>query len=367
MSRVSVTWEEATTSSIEGSRNPEGKPMVCVCGAGGFIAGHLAKRLVVEGNYVIAVDWKPQEFFKGEKFCDEFKLLDLRTLVNCKKATEGCTEVYNLACDMGGMGFIQSNESVLFYNNMMISFNVMEAARSNGAKKLFYSSSACVYNEEFQEGTENCSLKECMAWPAKPQDNYGLEKLCTEQLCQSYGNDFNMQVRIARFHNIYGENGTWKGGREKAPAAFARKSLTSFENFEMWGDGHTTRSFMHVDDCVEGIMRLMDSDYKEPINLGSDRMISMNDFAELVMGIVGNIIPIEYVPGPQGVRGRNSDNTLIKSVLGWEPQISLEDGMKRTIDWIDGQLKQEIKNGQYKQQYTSSEIVQQSTESLEKL
>ena len=360
-----MNFEEAIQKNIESNRI--GKTVVCVAGAGGFIGGALAKRLVDEGKYVIAVDWKKQEFYKDKKFCDEFRLLDLRTLANCKLATEGCEEVYNLACDMGGMGFIQSNESVLFYNNTMISFNMMEAARSGGAKKYFYSSSACVYNEDLQEETDNCSLKESMAWPAKPQDNYGLEKLVTEQLCQSYGHDFDMQVRIARFHNIYGEQGTWKGGREKVPAAFARKALTSFQEFEVWGDGKATRSFLHVDDCDEGIMRLMVSDYDQPINIGSDRAISMNDFAELIMGIVGTTLPIKHVDGPEGVRGRNSDNTLIKEVLDWEPQISLEDGMKRTIDWIDSQIKQEIKSGQDSQQYASSEIVKQTTASLDSL
>lgn len=364
MSKVICTYDEACQSNIEMNR-PKDKPIVCVAGAGGFIGGHLARRLVTEGKYVVAVDWKEQEFFEGEKFCDEFKLLDLRTLANCVDATKGCDEVYNLAADMGGMGFIQSNESVLFYNNTMISFNMMEAARRNGAKSYFYSSSACVYNEDLQDQTDDVSLKETMAWPAKPQDNYGLEKLVSEELCMSYGKDFDMKVRIARFHNIYGENGTWKGGREKVPAAFSRKALTSFENFEVWGDGKATRSFLHVDDCVEGILRLMDSNYQQPINLGSDRMISMNEFAELAMSIVGNTLPIKHISGPQGVRGRNSDNTLIKKVLGWEPQISLEDGMKRTIDWIDGQIKQEIKNGQDKDQYISSEIVQQTTESLD--
>lgn len=341
----------------------EGQIVACVAGGGGFIGGHLAKRLVQDGKYVIAVDWKEQDFFKGEKFCDEFKLLDLRGLRECVQATEGCHEVYNLAADMGGMGFIQSNESVLFYNNMMISFNMMEAARRNGAKKFFYSSSACVYNEDLQEGTMDCSLKENMAWPAKPQDNYGLEKLVTEELVKSYGHDFDMEVRIARFHNIFGDNGTWKGGREKAPAAMIRKALTSKDEFEIWGDGEATRSFLHVSECVEGIIRLMESDFICPINLGSDRMISMKDFAKMIMDIAKNPLPLKHIEGPQGVRGRNSNNDLIKKILGWAPTMSLEEGIQKTMTWIADQ----IKNDESGIDYTKSEIVQQTTQCLDEM
>jgi GDP-D-mannose 3',5'-epimerase len=206
-----------------------------------------------------------------------------------------------------------------------------------------------------------------MAWPAKPQDNYGLEKLCTEQLCQSYGKDFGMDVRIARFHNIYGPNGTWKGGREKFPAAAIRKAITSFQNFEMWGDGKAMRSFMYVDDCVEGIMRLMDSDFEEPINLGSDRMISIKDFATMIMETVGNILPFKFIPGPQGVRGRNSDNTLIEKVLGWVPQITLEEGIARTTEWINKELLVFIKTNTEDVDLSTSNIVEQTTESLDNL
>ena len=261
------------------SSNGTAKGKVCVTGAGGFIGAHLARKLKSMGHYVVGVDWKEQEFFENDEFCDEFKLLDLRTLDNCIKATEGCVAVYNLAADMGGMGFIQSNHSVLFYNNTMISFNVMEAARRNGAKQFFYASSACVYNESKQEDENNPGLKESDAWPAQPQDAYGLEKLCSEELIKHYGQDFGIATRIARFHNVYGPHGTWCGGREKAPAAFCRKALTSTETFEIWGNGKQTRSFMYIDDCIEGILRLMASDCTEPINLGSDEMVSMNEMA----------------------------------------------------------------------------------------
>eukprot|EP00924_Labyrinthula_sp_SR-Ha-C_P002994 maker-scaffold_58-snap-gene-0.23-mRNA-1 protein AED:0.01 eAED:0.01 QI:426/1/1/1/1/1/2/197/348 len=345
----------------------DGKIKVCVTGAGGFIGAHLAKKLLEQGKYVVAVDWKEQEFFKGEKFCDEFLKLDLRKYENCVKATEGCEEVYNLAADMGGMGFIQSNHSVLFYNNTMISFNVCEAARHNKVKKFFYSSSACVYNESKQLDTDNASLKESDAWPAQPQDAYGLEKLCSEELCMHYGKDFGMKVRVARFHNVYGPHGTWKGGREKVPAAFSRKALTSETEFEIWGDGKQTRSFIYVDDCVEGILRLMDSDCDVPINLGSDEMISMNGLCDLVLEIAGKSgMTKKHIKGPEGVRGRNSDNTLIKEKLGWAPSIKLKDGMTKTMAWIGTQIEEDKKAGNV-QDYTKSEVVQQTTESLEQL
>jgi len=340
---------------------------VCVAGAGGFIGAHLARRLKQMGKYVVAVDWKNQEFFENSEFCDEFLLLDLRQLHGCIEATKGCYEVYNLAADMGGMGFIQSNHSVLFYNNTMISFNMMEATRRNGGKRFFYASSACVYNESKQEDENNPGLKESDAWPAKPQDAYGLEKLCSEELCMHYGRDFQIQVRIARFHNVYGPHGTWCGGREKAPAAFLRKALVSTESFEIWGNGKQTRSFTYIDDCLEGILRLMESDFAEPINLGSDEMVSMNELAEICLGIVGKKLPLKHIPGPEGVRGRNSENTLIKQVLGWAPATKVKDGLKITSEWIAKQIAEGEKKGLKAQDLVSSKVVTQSTESLDTL
>jgi len=330
---------------------------ICVTGGGGFIGSHVAKRLKEEGHYVVVADWAKNLYFQEEQFCNEFLLVDLRKYENCLKATEGCEWVFNFAADMGGMGFIQSNHSVILYNNTMISFQMLEAARVNGVKRFFYSSSACIYPENKQLDTNNPGLKENDAWPALPQDAYGLEKLVTEELCMHYQKDFGIQVRITRFHNIYGPQGTWKGGREKAPAAFCRKALTSQTEFEMWGDGEQTRSFCFIDDAVEGVLRLMRSDYAKPLNIGSDEMVSMNDMAKLALSFCNKAqLSIKHIPGPEGVRGRNSNNDLIKQVLGWAPNISLAAGLKKTSDWIKTQLEKEsetdLKN------YAQSQVVQ---------
>merc|ERR1719506_3176902 len=267
---------------VSEKRFTEGFPplKICVTGAGGFIASHLAKRLKEEGHHVRGVDWKENEYMAESDFCNEFLNRDLRFYDQCKDAVEGCDWVFNLAADMGGMGFIQSNHSRILYNSTMISFNVLEAARKNGVvKRFFYSSSACVYPEHIQEECENPGLKEEDAWPARPQDAYGLEKLYAEELVMQYSKDFGFVGRVARFHNIYGPCGTWCGGREKAPAAFCRKAICASGEgtIQMWGDGKQTRSFCLVDDCVEGVMRLMASDYEKPLNLGSDEMVSMNE------------------------------------------------------------------------------------------
>lgn len=349
------------------AQKTNGKVRVCVTGAGGFIGAHLARRLKALGKYVVAVDWKEQEFFENSEFCDEFLLLDLRTLANATQACKDCYEVYNLAADMGGMGFIQSNHSVLYYNNTMISFNVMEAARRCGAKRYFYASSACVYNETKQEVEENPGLKESDAWPAKPQDAYGLEKLASEELAMHYGKDFQIQVRIARFHNVYGPHGTWTGGREKAPAAMLRKANLAVDALEIWGNGKQTRSFTYIEDCLEGIVRLMESDYAEPINLGSDQMVTMNELAELCLEVAGKKLPLKHIPGPEGVRGRNSENTLIKQVMGWAPSITVRDGLALTDVWLKQQIADKKKAGVDVSALASSKVVVQSTESLDKL
>lgn len=322
---------------------PEAKLRILVSGAGGFIASHLAKRLKSEGHFVVCADWKRNDHMPEEMFCDEFHLVDLRVFDNCAQVVKGCNHVFNLAADMGGMGFIQSNHSVILYNNTMISFQMLEASRIAGVERFFYASSACIYPENKQLDTEveGGGLREEDAWPAQPQDAYGLEKLVTEELAKHYDKDFGMECRVARFHNIYGPYGTWKGGREKAPAAFCRKVLTSEEHFEMWGDGQQTRSFTYIDDCVEGILRVTKSDFKEPLNLGSSEMVSMNDMAATIMAFDGKGLPIKHIPGPEGVRGRNSDNALILEKLGWEPTVRLADGLRLTYDWIKGQLAAE--------------------------
>jgi GDP-D-mannose 3',5'-epimerase len=244
----------------------------------------------------------------------------------------------------------------------MISFNMVEAARECGVKRFLYTSSACIYPEHKQLDVENPGLKESDAWPAHPQDAYGLEKLVSEECCRWYGKDFpDIQFRVVRFHNIYGPHGTWTGGREKAPAAFLRKALTSTEDFEMWGDGHQTRSFCYVDDAVEGLLRVMTSNYKEPLNVGSDEMVSMNQMADMAMGIAGNLgckgkMPVKHIPGPEGVRGRNSNNDLIKEVLGWAPSITLQQGLEKTAPWILGEIKKAEAAGK-KEDYAHSKVV----------
>jgi GDP-D-mannose 3',5'-epimerase len=350
------------------ARHPEefvdGKLKVCVGGGAGFIGSHIAKQLKAEGCYVIAADWNRNEFMKEDDFCDEFHEVDLRILENCLKVTAGCQHVYNLAADMGGMGFIVSNQSVLLYNNTMISFNMLEAARSNKASRYFYSSTACVYNEDLQTDPDCPALNESMAWPARPQDGYGLEKLYAEEMALAYAKDFPLKARIARYHNVYGPRGTWKGGREKVPAAFCRKAVVSEKEFEIWGDGKQTRSFMFIDDCVKGSIMIALSDVDIPLNLGSDEMIDMNAFAKVAMSFEGKDLPLKHIPGPEGVRGRNSDNTLIKEKLGWAPSITIKEGLEKTVAWIREQIRAEDSDASA---YASSEVVQQVTDTLDQL
>jgi GDP-D-mannose 3', 5'-epimerase len=319
------------------------KGLVVVTGAGGFIGHHLVTYLKEQGYRVRGTDLKYPEYKDVD--ADEFEIADLRRWDNCLQVTRGATEVYALAADMGGMGFIQNHHAEILYNNALINFHTLEAARFNGVKRYLYTSSACVYPEYRQLDTQVTPLKESDAYPADPQDAYGWEKLITERLCKYYRDDHRIETRIVRFHNIFGENGTWKGGREKAPAAICRKvataKLTGNREVEIWGDGEQTRSFCHVDDCVRGIYRLMRSDFPEPLNLGQDRMVNINELADMVAKIAGISISKKHIPGPQGVRGRNSDNTLLRQVLGWEPEISLEEGLRRTYGWIEDKLVQE--------------------------
>ena len=315
---------------------------VLVTGAGGFIGHHLVTYLKSKGYWVRGVDIKEPEYATTD--ADEFKLLDLRRWENCLEATEGIEHVYALAADMGGMGFISSHHAQILHNNILINVHTLDAARHNGVTRYLYTSSACVYPEYKQLDANVTPLKEEDAYPAEPQDAYGWEKLITERLCEHYHEDYGMETRTVRFHNIFGPLGTWDGGREKAPAAMCRKvaiaKLTDNPVVEIWGDGEQTRSFCYIDDCVEGIYKLMMSDFRDPLNLGQDRMVTINELVDIVANAADAEVIKKHIDGPQGVRGRNSDNTLLREVLNWEPQISLEEGLALTYAWIEQQVQE---------------------------
>jgi GDP-D-mannose 3',5'-epimerase len=315
-----------------------------VTGAGGFIGSHLVSYLKNRGYWVRGVDIKYPEYSPSE--ADEFLLLDLRRWENCLEATRDMDDVYALAADMGGMGFISRNHAQILHNNVLINTHTLEAARENEVRRYLYSSSACVYPDYRQEESEVTPLREEDAYPAQPQDAYGWEKLVTERLCMHYHEEYGMATHVVRFHNIFGPLGTWEGGREKAPAALCRKvavaKLTGNPEIEIWGDGEQTRSFCYIDDCVMGIYRLMETEYYDPLNLGQDRMVTINQLADMIAEAAGVEIERRHVPGPQGVRGRNSDNTRLREVLGWEPAISLEEGLARTYEWIEEQVRERL-------------------------
>lgn len=315
-----------------------------VTGAGGFIGHHLVDYLKENGYWVRGVDLKRPEY--APTAADEFLILDLRRWENCLQAMQGVQDVYALAADMGGMGFISKNHAQILHNNILISTHTLDAARQNGAERLLYSSSACIYPEYRQENADVTPLREEDAYPAQPQDAYGWEKLVTERLCMHYREEHGLETHVVRFHNIFGPLGTWDGGREKAPAALCRKiaiaKLTHDPRIEIWGDGEQTRSFCFVDDCVKGIHLLMESDHTDPLNLGQDRMVTINELADIIAAAAGIEVERVHVPGPQGVRGRNSDNTRLREALGWEPEISLEDGLGRTYAWIEEQVRRRM-------------------------
>ena len=315
---------------------------ILVCGAGGFIGGHLVKRLKNEGHWVRGVDLKVHEF--STLPADEFIIGDLRDpdLVN-EVASTDIDEIYQLAADMGGAGFIFTgdNDADIMHNSATINLNVLDACRRNNIKKIFYSSSACIYPEHNQLDPDNPNCAETSAYPAAPDSEYGWEKLFSERLYLAYARNFGIEVHIARFHNIFGPEGTWTGGREKAPAAMCRKVAETDDgaSIEIWGDGKQTRSFLYIDECLEGVLRLMDSDFTGPVNIGSDEMITINGLVEMAMDIAGKKLTINHIEGPLGVRGRNSDNNLIKETLRWAPSQPLKAGMEKTYAWINEQVE----------------------------
>lgn len=318
-----------------------------VCGAGGFIGSHMVKRLKSEGYWVKGVDLKFPEF--GETVADDFMIGDLRDIDVCNRAVDRkYDEIYQFAADMGGAGFVFTgeNDADIMHNSVMCNINMMDVAYKRNAGRIFYSSSACIYPERNQMDALHPTTSEDSAYPAAPDSDYGWEKLFSERMYQAYSRNKGLDIRIARFHNIFGPEGTWQGGREKSPAAFCRKVAETPDGgtIEMWGDGNQTRSFLYIDECLEGVRRLMSQDqFWGPVNIGSDEMISINGLAEMVMKIAGKKLNVVHIPGPLGVMGRNSDNRLIKEKLGWAPSWPLEKGMTLTYQWIDEQVRKRNK------------------------
>lgn len=312
---------------------------VLVCGAGGFIGSHLVRSLKAQGCYVVGADLKLPEF--SNTAADEFYQVDLRNQRQVTKLiTADMDEIYQLAADMGGAGFVfvGSNDADIMHNSALINLNILHEITFKKTPRIFYSSSACMYPAHNQLDPNNPMMAEASAYPADPDSEYGWEKLFSERLYQAFARNHGIDVRIARLHNVFGPEGTWQGGREKAPAALCRKVAQSSGTVDVWGPGTQTRSFMYIDDCVEGIHRLMASDYDHPINLGSDRMISINELVQLIAKVANKPVNINNIPGPVGVMGRTSDNTLIRQVLGWAPPDNLEQGLEKTYCWIESQL-----------------------------
>jgi GDP-D-mannose 3',5'-epimerase len=325
---------------------------VLVTGASGFIGHHLVNTLVARGYWVRGVDVKRPEYEPTR--AHEFELLDLRRWDSCLVATRGIDGVYNLAANMGGIGFIESHKAEIMHDNVLINVHMLEAARLHAVKRYLYTSSACVYPGYRQNSADVNPLKEEDAYPADPEDGYGWEKLFSERQCRHYYEDYGLETRVVRFHNIYGPLGTYDGGREKSPAAICRKVALAQDGdeIEVWGDGLQTRSYCYIDDCVEGIYRLMRSDYREPLNVGSDRLVTINELVDIVAQLAGKTIRRRHdLTKPQGVRGRNSDNRRLRQVLGWEPQTTLEEGLAKTYRWIGRQLE---KTGQLAEAVSSA-------------
>jgi nucleoside-diphosphate-sugar epimerase len=311
-----------------------------VTGAGGFIGHHLVRALKADGHWVRGVDIKRPEY--EDTAADEFELLDLRRWESCQQATHGLgAEVYNLAANMGGIGFIEHNKAVIMHDNVLINVHMLEAAREAKVGRFLYTSSACIYPLYKQQTPDVTPLREEDAYPADPEDGYGWEKLFSERQCRHYYEDYGVETRVARFHNIYGPLGTYDGGREKSPAAICRKVATAADgdDIEVWGDGSQTRSYCYIGDAVEGVRRLMRSAHRDPLNIGTERLVTINELVDMVATIAGKRVGKRHLTGaPQGVRGRTSDNTRLRAALGWEPSVTLEDGMRRTYEWIAQQL-----------------------------
>lgn len=317
--------------------------LIVVTGGGGFIGGHLARQLLDRGHKVRAVDIKPTADWHQLHHDADNRRLDLRSIDACREALEGATQVYNLAADMGGMGFIENNKALCMLS-VLINTHLLMVARELGVQRYFFASSACVYAAEKQTSPDVTALRESDAYPATPEDGYGWEKLFSERMCRHFREDFGLETRVARYHNVYGEHGTYDGGREKAPAAICRKvaqaKLSGTHEIEIWGDGEQTRSFMYISDCLLGTELIMASEISEPLNLGSSQLVTINQLVDIVEGIAGIRVRRRYdLEAPLGVRGRNSDNTLIRKHLGWEPSVRLEEGLENTYRWIYDQLR----------------------------
>jgi nucleoside-diphosphate-sugar epimerase len=317
------------------------KKPILVAGGGGFIGGHVVARLLQDGYRVRSADIRPLEEWHQRFDAAENVVADLKLLDDCHQACHGVSDVYNFAADMGGMGFIENNKALCMLS-VLTNTHLLQASVDAGVDRFFYASSACVYNTTKQHATETAPLKEADAYPAMPEDGYGWEKLFSERMCRHFREDFGLYTRVARFHNVYGPHGTWEGGREKAPAAICRKVIHAKENgeteLEIWGDGKQTRSFMYIDDCVKGVLAIMDSKILEPINLGSDELTTIEGLYDMVEEFAGLKLKHNHnLTAPKGVNGRNSDNTKITEYLGWAPGIRLKDGMQKTYDWIYGE------------------------------
>ena len=323
---------------------------ILIVGAGGFIGGHLVKRLLDDRNYIVAVDIKPREYWfqEFEKAENHFSM-DMKDIGNCRKVTKNIDYVFNMACNMGGMGFIENNKAECM-QSVLINTNLLISCKETSVERYFFSSSACAYNKTKQQNVFIEGLRETDAYPADPEDGYGWEKLFSERMCRHFMEDYGLQVRVARYHNIYGPFGTYDGGREKAPAALCRKIIKAKKNnkyeIEVWGDGMQTRTFLYVDDCIEGTLRLFESDYSEPVNIGSDEQVSINQMIEIIEGISGvkKLNRVYQLDKPKGVRGRSSNNDLVKKILNWSYKIKLREGLKKTYNWISAEINNQGSN-----------------------